>query len=177
MPKTAHMKKAQSAMEYLMTYGWAILIIAVTLSVLFSLGVFNSNSINANACVATPGYLCKGAVYSHSTGNVIVTLGQDTGNDWLSANFVFVPAGTPFAKGLPVISFNAFPANTVLATQGLLSGSGEATLYLPVTGPENVGTPISGSIYVYYTYNIQSGGIPQLEKSYTEIGALNLKAS
>jgi hypothetical protein len=36
--------KAQSAMEYLMTYGWAILIIAVVLGVLFQLGVFNSSS-------------------------------------------------------------------------------------------------------------------------------------
>ena len=33
--------KAQSAMEYLMTYGWAILIIAVVLGALFQLGVFN----------------------------------------------------------------------------------------------------------------------------------------
>jgi len=33
--------KAQSAMEYLMTYGWAILIIAVVLAALFQLGVFN----------------------------------------------------------------------------------------------------------------------------------------
>ena len=31
----------QSAMEYLMTYGWAILIIAVVLAALFELGVFN----------------------------------------------------------------------------------------------------------------------------------------
>jgi hypothetical protein len=30
--------KAQSAMEYLMTYGWAILIIAVVLAALFALG-------------------------------------------------------------------------------------------------------------------------------------------
>ncbi|MGC8662475.1 MAG: hypothetical protein ACP5RT_01670, partial [Candidatus Micrarchaeia archaeon] len=30
--------KAQSAMEYLMTYGWAILIIAVVLGALFQLG-------------------------------------------------------------------------------------------------------------------------------------------
>ncbi len=35
-------KKAQSAMEYLMTYGWAILIIAVVLAALYSLGLFNS---------------------------------------------------------------------------------------------------------------------------------------
>ncbi len=34
--------RAQSAMEYLMTYGWAILIIAIVLVALFSLGVFNS---------------------------------------------------------------------------------------------------------------------------------------
>jgi len=33
--------RAQSAMEYLMTYGWAILIIAVVLGALFQLGVFN----------------------------------------------------------------------------------------------------------------------------------------
>ncbi len=35
-------KRAQSAMEYLMTYGWAILIMAVVLGVLFQLGVFGS---------------------------------------------------------------------------------------------------------------------------------------
>ncbi len=35
-------KKLQSAMEYLMTYGWAILIIAVVLVALFQMGVFDS---------------------------------------------------------------------------------------------------------------------------------------
>ena len=33
--------KSQSAMEYLMTYGWAILIIAIVMVAMFSLGVFN----------------------------------------------------------------------------------------------------------------------------------------
>ncbi len=37
--------RAQSAMEYLMTYGWAILIIAVVLGALFELGFFNSASL------------------------------------------------------------------------------------------------------------------------------------
>ncbi|MEM4097576.1 MAG: LamG-like jellyroll fold domain-containing protein [Candidatus Micrarchaeaceae archaeon] len=46
------MNKAQSAMEYLMTYGWAILIIAVVLGALFSLGVFNPMSF---APKASPG--------------------------------------------------------------------------------------------------------------------------
>jgi hypothetical protein len=41
--------KLQSAMEYLMTYGWAILIIAVVLGVLFQLGVFSSSSFSVRA--------------------------------------------------------------------------------------------------------------------------------
>ena len=36
-------------MEYLMTYGWAILIIAVVLSVLFQLGVFSSGNFQPHA--------------------------------------------------------------------------------------------------------------------------------
>ncbi|HVC58103.1 MAG TPA: LamG-like jellyroll fold domain-containing protein [Candidatus Acidoferrales bacterium] len=41
--------KAQSAMEYLMTYGWAILVIAVVLAVMFSLGLFNANTYGGRA--------------------------------------------------------------------------------------------------------------------------------
>ncbi len=37
--------KLQSAMEYLMTYGWAILIIAVVLGAMFALGFFNSANL------------------------------------------------------------------------------------------------------------------------------------
>ena len=41
--------KSQSAMEYLMTYGWAILIIAVVLGVLFQLGVFGGANLAPKA--------------------------------------------------------------------------------------------------------------------------------
>ena len=41
--------RSQSAMEYLMTYGWAILIIAVVLGALFELGVFNSATFASKA--------------------------------------------------------------------------------------------------------------------------------
>ncbi len=42
-------QKAQSAMEYLMTYGWAILIIAVVLGALFQLGIFNASNFAPRA--------------------------------------------------------------------------------------------------------------------------------
>ncbi len=41
--------RSQSAMEYLMTYGWAILIIAVVLGVLFQLGVFSGSALTPKA--------------------------------------------------------------------------------------------------------------------------------
>ena len=43
------MLKSQSAMEYLMTYGWAILIIAIVLAALFSLGVFSPTAYTPKA--------------------------------------------------------------------------------------------------------------------------------
>ncbi|MDE1849795.1 MAG: LamG domain-containing protein [Candidatus Micrarchaeota archaeon] len=44
--------KSQSAMEYLMTYGWAILAIAIVMVSLYSLGIFNLGSLQPTA---TPG--------------------------------------------------------------------------------------------------------------------------
>ena len=46
--------KAQSAMEYLMTYGWAILIIAIVLAALFSLGIFSSGGLPYGSCKCGP---------------------------------------------------------------------------------------------------------------------------
>jgi Concanavalin A-like lectin/glucanases superfamily len=43
------MLKAQSAMEYLMTYSWALIIIVVVLASLYALGFFNSNTFAARA--------------------------------------------------------------------------------------------------------------------------------
>lgn len=41
-------KKAQSAMEYLMTYGWAILIVIIVAAALYALGVFNPAAYQGN---------------------------------------------------------------------------------------------------------------------------------
>jgi len=173
--------KAQSAMEYLMTYGWAILIIAVVLGALFSLGVFSSSNLLGTACIASSGYLCSNPSYGHGTlgtypaGNIVVTVGQNTGTSWTTANFVFVPDGTSLtSSGVPNIAFTAYPANTQYATAGLISGQ-QVTIDLPVSGLTaastiSVGTPTTGSVWAYYT---TSSGTP----SYVQVATLNVKAS
>ena len=41
--------RQQAAMEYLMTYGWAILIIAIVIVALFQLGIFNNSNLTPRA--------------------------------------------------------------------------------------------------------------------------------
>jgi Concanavalin A-like lectin/glucanases superfamily len=48
-PLFSVVSRSQSAMEYLMTYGWSILIIAVILGAMFQLGVFNSVNLGPRA--------------------------------------------------------------------------------------------------------------------------------
>ena len=62
---------AQSAMEYLMTYGWAILLIAVILVTFFELGIFNISG-SSSGCVAQSSFLCSNPQLN-TTGNVLVT--------------------------------------------------------------------------------------------------------
>jgi hypothetical protein len=62
--------RSQSAMEYLMTYGWAILIISIVLSALWSMGIFSSSS---NLGRAPPGS-CRVYRPSSSVSNTYIRL-------------------------------------------------------------------------------------------------------
>ncbi len=65
-------------MEYLMTYGWAILIIAVVLAALFSLNVFNAGASLGTSCIGQPGFSCTSPVVN-SAGQLSFSLGQGIG--------------------------------------------------------------------------------------------------
>jgi hypothetical protein len=174
-------KKAQSAMEYLMTYGWAILIIAVVLGALFSLGVFSGSGILGTACVAGSGYLCQSPVFSHSTGVILVNIGQSTGTSWTAANFMFVPQGQAVSSGLPVTlgpaGFTGSLGNTIYSSSGFASGQ-VAAVTLPVnalvigTPPIAVGTSVTGAIWAQYV----TAGAPTTQQ-YAQIATINIKAT
>lgn len=54
--------KSQSAVEYLTTYGWAIVIIGIVLAALYNLGVFNPGSFVSTQCVFPAEFGCLSAV-------------------------------------------------------------------------------------------------------------------
>jgi len=146
--------KAQSAMEYLMTYGWAILIIAVVLGALFSLGVFSGSSLLGTSCIASSGFLCQNPLLSTS-GTLTATIGQENGYTAYNAYFYISPQSSGVnSVGFPttVSQCTSPPAGT-----NLVSGQ-EVTISCPnvLPSPSPIGTPFSG--YIWLNYSSTSGG-------------------
>ena len=170
--------KAQSAMEYLMTYGWAILIIAVVLGALFSLGVFSGSSMLGTSCIAASGYLCQNPVLSTS-GTLTFTFGQNIGAPvyngiiYVAPQFV-VPTSTP-----PSFGFNSLNSgNYILPTNPFQNGQ-TVTASVSLSGISSIGsspaigTPFSG--YVWLVYNsTQTTGTQNL---ITKVATIIVKVS
>ena len=53
-------KRAQAALEFLMTYGWAILVVLAAIGALAYFGVLNPSNFLPSKCVASPGIGCVG---------------------------------------------------------------------------------------------------------------------
>jgi hypothetical protein len=70
-------QKLQSAMEYLMTYGWAILILAIVASVLFAIGAFSPGNSASQVCQLEAGFVCSN-YYMVQNGILSVNIYQTT---------------------------------------------------------------------------------------------------
>ena len=141
-------QKAQSAMEYLMTYGWAILIVAIVLAALFSLGVFSSGALIGTTCIASPGFLCSVPIVQGTT--FTATLGQSTGSMWTNTVFCFVPNGSPSPS-----SCSGYPSSTA---NTLLSGQTETHSFTI----DSSSSSDSGSIWAQYSTDGYSGLMSEL---------------
>ena len=140
--------KAQSALEYMMTYGWAILIIVIVAAVLYSLGIFSPSSsvgavqtgfapFTATASSCTPHYFAV----AFSTGGLPAGSSDAT----ISAATTEITSDT----GLPVTTLPA-PASGVSATT-VTPGS---TFIVNWSGVNclTAGVHYSASITMNYTY-------------------------
>ncbi|MDE1865871.1 MAG: hypothetical protein KGH94_04515 [Candidatus Micrarchaeota archaeon] len=69
--------RSQSAIEFLMTYGWAILSIVVAMGVIYSLGIFNlvGSGGTATGCSVLAGFSCTQPVL-YSSGSLTASIGQ-----------------------------------------------------------------------------------------------------
>ena len=76
-------KKGQAAMEFLMTYGWAILAAIVAIGVLAYFGVFSPGKIaGSNAIVNNPFYAASWQVNTTTVNLELLNNGGDTVKVW-----------------------------------------------------------------------------------------------
>jgi hypothetical protein len=131
-------KKGQAAMEFLMTYGWAILVVLIALGALFYLGVFNPKTTNTGSVAAPFSYI----------DHKIVAGGTGTMN--IGANSVSVT---------PTPSFGGYSGYCTVAAWtpvGSFNGNGKNTIALTCPGTAAKGDKYTGSFDVTYTL---TGGI------------------
>lgn len=76
-----NMKKGQAAMEFLMTYGWAILVVLAAIGALAYFGVLSPDKFLPDKCTASPPFSCSSYKLSSATGTINLTLGINGGVD------------------------------------------------------------------------------------------------
>jgi hypothetical protein len=89
------MKKSQAAMEFLMTYGWALLVVLAAIGALAYFGVLKPQQFVPEQCVLVPGMACMDSritptgldfIISNSLGRDIKILSISAGNCTASYN-------------------------------------------------------------------------------------------
>lgn len=172
-----------------MTYGWAILIIAVVLGVLYSLGIFNGNTALGTSCISIPGYLCENPSMT-TAGLLSFTFGQNTGTT--EYNVGFACAETSTSTGMPN-SGATNPWEFPSSTSGAVSGTIPANTYTALSGsqvsitgldcysgtgslfnPGAVGTSFTGKLWLNYT---TSSGTPSSNWLTNPIGTLTVRTT
>ena len=70
-------KRGQAAMEFLMTYGWAILVVLIAIGALAYFGVLNPSKFLPESCTIGPGIGCDDfKVQTTGAGTIIVRNGM-----------------------------------------------------------------------------------------------------
>jgi len=115
------MKKGQAAMEYLMTYGWAILIIIVVVAALYAMGVFK---IGRTTVPCSPCFSYFAYVDHNSTHLVLKNGARDIENFAVTAGGT-TPATTTYSPGdtivIPLTGYS--PPHTVTVSYDIVGGT------------------------------------------------------
>ncbi len=80
-------KKAQAALEFLTTYGWAFLVILIMIGSLAYFGILNPSKILPNRCNFGPEFECLDWQLSLTTNDVKIKMKNNVGEPIVISNF------------------------------------------------------------------------------------------
>ena len=129
-------KKSQSALEYMMTYGWAILIIVIVAAVLYSLGIFSPSSSISATITGFSGLGVTQAACVNSVNNQILEL------------YVTNTVGYP----VNITKINTTGNNGLDVSQNVSSilGAGDSAVFYVNGACNKSSSPYSGSATITY---------------------------
>jgi len=156
--------RAQSAMEYLMTYGWAIIVILVVLAALYLLGIFTPGKILGNQCNVQFRYSCTDLVLA-TNGTASFLLGQNTGTTEYNIAVACTQAKNATGGPLPSTAWEYVNSSGVVKSSYqsnnaylFESGTSLSINNIPCYGPtgssigtRNYGSTFTGFLWVRYT--------------------------
>ena len=138
------MKKGQAAMEFLMTYGWAILVVIAAIAALAYFGVLSPSKMLPERCTGESGMDClMKPVFDASTNNVSFVMKNNQGfdinitdisstaNDGCTATgYTITPQGGSPITDAPVKLSNGKSATVEVHCSDTLSGRASANFLM-----------------------------------------------
>ena len=155
--------KAQQALDYMISYGIALLIIVLALYVVVKLGAFNT-SVAPDSCTPAPPFLCPSYAIN-TTGAVLMKIAQSSGSAITvtgmacSSSLSPTNASEPEYGNVHVLSYSAAPSyypNNALANGVKIYSGASAILsaycYEPSgAASSSLGNSFTGYIWLNYT--------------------------
>jgi uncharacterized protein (UPF0333 family) len=148
-------KKGQAAMEFLMTYGWALLVVLIAIGALAFFGVLNPSKFLPNSCSLAPGFACTDFKATATGNSIIVILQNGLGEN---LNSVTLSVANPN----PTCTTTFAPPNTAVAD----GGTQQFTISCGGTG-WTAGTKFKSDLRISYTIGTGTNVI-----SHTKVGQL-----
>jgi len=159
-----HAVKLQAALDFMVSYGIAILIITIALYVVFSLGIFNPK-LASIVCTPAPSYICES--FSISTNSTFtILLAQSTGGtiDVTGAACSSAPNATsdmPAYGNVHVLNYSKAPQyypNNAMQNGITIYSDNESTIqvYCYNSGGEaknSLGYTFTGYLWINYTFS------------------------
>ena len=140
--------RGQSALEYLVTYGWAILAIVIIAAVLWYTGVFNPSKFRGgNECGGFGSFTCIDQVIT--TTNTTIVLGNSVGRAITAGSVSIVGAGDE--PGTCTADDDIGAGNAVI--------SPNSRVYIECTDPTSLSAESAYEWTISFTYTDQQSGL------------------
>ena len=155
-------KRSQSALEYMMTYGWAILIIVIVAVILYSMGIFNpSSSITFTSSGFSP-FTVSSSLCNNLGYKIAVLAGPIPDNaNFLTIIKVYLTSAT---------GANSTTASYTLTNPVTLKSGQSATILIPNVACNAANVHYSISANIQYSYTASTLGLQTVNTTGTVAG-------